>query len=384
MTWSSLAPRALLCLWLVLSPAAHAQPTDDIEQRARATFADGNRRFEADELERAVVSYRHARRLFEQAAQKAPKTRLAPLRRNIARVTFNLAEALSHLDRTSEAADAYSRFLDETEALELDAQLDRLRREARHTIGGLRVSLGWLMLSCAEADCQTCRPLRCAVLVRDAQDKVVRTLETADQPVEVHLPPGDYQAAVEHEGFSPFAGSVRVTAGQPLELKLALHRSPRPRGRTVATGAPRRPAAAPATRPGPDRPQDDRPLARISHQPLPRGKAVRSVAWTSLAVGAASVTAAAMLYTIGAVNGDAAHRRYLDARDPEVSRSQWDNVEAARQKIEIGHVLSGVGAAALVTATVLFVLDKKGGRGKVSAGASPTAGGAALSVSWTY
>ena len=78
-------------------------------------------------------------------------------------------------------------------------------------------------------------------------------------------------------------------------------------------------------------------------------------AWTSLGLGAACLVTAGVLYGVGQSAGSEAYGSYHDARDQQQMKSHWEEVEAAEAKLVAGHVLVGVGAAAVGFALYQFI-----------------------------
>ena len=83
--------------------------------------------------------------------------------------------------------------------------------------------------------------------------------------------------------------------------------------------------------------------------------ASRPAAYIGLGVGLACVVTAGFLYGLGLGQRGEAHDLYSDARVQEAIDRHWEDVEAGQQKITAGHVLVGVGAAALGFAVYRFL-----------------------------
>jgi len=107
-------------------------------------------------------------------------------------------------------------------------------------------------------------------------------------------------------------------------------------------------------------------------------------AYITLGLGAASTVTAAVLYGVGASQGEAAYDDYQNAvGNEEISRSHRD-VENARTKLIAGHVLMGVAAASFVASIYLFVSRPEvalEGDEVSAVGITPLEGGAFMSLS---
>jgi hypothetical protein len=107
--------------------------------------------------------------------------------------------------------------------------------------------------------------------------------------------------------------------------------------------------------------------------------------YTTLGVGAATLAAAGIVYAVAVVQGDRAHDKYVaaPADDTDAILRHRADVEAAENKLIVGHVLAGVGVAAVgVAVYLLWTRPRATAERPKATGPSvqllPTLGGASL------
>ena len=115
-------------------------------------------------------------------------------------------------------------------------------------------------------------------------------------------------------------------------------------------------------------------LKRIPETPADRRRFKSLLAYTSLGVGLALLSGAAVLYGIGASEGGEAYDQYHDATKDSEYEGSRKGIESAREKLMVGHVLAGAALAAVGFSVYQFVT-----RPKVEA--APRPGQSALSIS---
>ena len=69
--------------------------------------------------------------------------------------------------------------------------------------------------------------------------------------------------------------------------------------------------------------------------------------YTALGVGSACAVVAAILYGVGAGDGNVAHDEYMATSNQKVMDSAWEDIKPARTKLIVGHVFTTAAAAAL-------------------------------------
>ena len=139
----------------------------------------------------------------------------------------------------------------------------------------------------------------------------------------IYLEPGAHTLAAKKAGLQPFSKKLKLAAGQHISLDVPV---------TAATPTPRVKVAA------------------ASGAEAARKARKRKTIWAyaSLGVGAALVATAGVLYGVGLSQGGAAHDDYMAERtDLDLVDAHWQDVEAAKTKVVVGHVLVGLGAADL-------------------------------------
>ncbi len=165
------------------------------------------------------------------------------------------------------------------------------------------------------------------------------------------LQPGRHDVRVTLPGYREHREQVVAAGGEEVRVVVAL-----------VAEAPTKPPAVP-----PALPTGSRPAAGVVGQG--GGDAIAGPVrspyvpwkWATLGTGAALVVSATVTYVVGELN----HRRVADAQsfdpnDPASDLTQAEAVDltaAGDVKKRAGYVLWGVGGAALVASTVLFVLD---------------------------
>lgn len=86
------------------------------------------------------------------------------------------------------------------------------------------------------------------------------------------------------------------------------------------------------------------------------GRRTPTWGYVALGVGLSAVASAAVLYGVGKAQGDSAHDNYRSATVPSEILGYWGDVEAAERKVTAGHVLIGVGAAAIAVWLYSYLL----------------------------
>ena len=96
-------------------------------------------------------------------------------------------------------------------------------------------------------------------------------------------------------------------------------------------------------------------LKKVPESPAARRRFKTLLAYTSLGVGLALLSGAAVFYGVGASEGDEAHDRYHEATIEKDYESSRKSIESARDKLVVGHVLAGVGLVAVGYSIYQFV-----------------------------
>lgn len=113
-------------------------------------------------------------------------------------------------------------------------------------------------------------------------------------------------------------------------------------------------------------------------------------AYSALGAGLACLAGAAVLYGVGASQGAEANEAYMSATTKEAFALHRDEVGQARAKLIGGHVLAGVGVAALGLSTYMMLTrpdaaERQGSRrADRSLGVSPVRGGAVFTFGGQY
>jgi hypothetical protein len=228
------------------------------------------------------------------------------------KIDFNIGQALRALGRAAEAAEAFDRFLADTEvdSREVVSQ----RKTAREELDRLERSLGRIALR-VEPD-ETAREVRVdglAVAVRFGRP--------------LYVAPGRHVVEVSAPGFRTARTEVAVSAGELRDVAVALGREA-----SVPSSAPR--AALVARR------------AEPVETPAPRNRRV----WTWVVAGAA-----AGLLAGGIVFGSRADSAYDEYQETE-SPARYDQLrdQVRRDSLTANLLFAGSGAAA-IGSVLLFV-----------------------------
>ena len=109
-------------------------------------------------------------------------------------------------------------------------------------------------------------------------------------------------------------------------------------------------------------------------------------AYVALGIGAASLVAASVLYGVAKAEGDDAYDKYSATSNPIAAVQHWDDVEAARNKATVGHVLLGTAAVALGVSLYQLLTrpEVPAGAGSARVGFVPSNGGGLLSLGHSY
>jgi hypothetical protein len=186
----------------------------------------------------------------------------------------------------------------------------------------------------------TSDPTGAAVLV-DEKDSGQKT------PATLSLPPGHHTIKVTLSGHQAWERELDLEQGEtaPLEIKLVLTEEEVKRRATVA--AKRQEEAKRALE---ARHRYEQTMASYEQQTAPdreRRRKKTILGASATAAGAAFLVAAVVIYGVGGSGGTKAHDRYMAATDQDVMNKYRHDIKVARTELIVGHILAGVGAAAL-------------------------------------
>ena len=292
-------PLVLLTALLCASPAVAREQTP--KQRARVLFKQANQLFSRGMYLDALQRYRKARSLYPSF-----------------KIDLNIGATLDSLERRTEAAEFFERFL-----LQSATAPAPIIKAASTRLDELRKKLGRIKVTSL---------VEGATLWVDGK-------AVGKTPIElpVYLEPGQHTLRLEREGHETVTRGLEVAAGVYQTLDL----TPRPRQPKPTPAS--HPALTPPVHEGPD----------PAHVALHRRKTLW--AYSALGVGAALTVTAAVLYGVGASQGSSAHDAYSKATDPDEMDRHYDDVEAAKTKLVVGHVLMGVAAVAYGVSAYQFL-----------------------------
>ncbi len=128
-------------------------------------------------------------------------------------------------------------------------------------------------------------------------------------------------------------------------------------------------------------------LVPLSSKPAARRKLKTLLAYTFLGTGAALLTGAAVMYGIGASEGSDAYDEYRASTASSQYEAGRQSIESAREKLVVGHVLAGVGLAAVGLSVYQFVTRPRVEAAPAPRSAlsiTPAAGGALMTLGGSF
>lgn len=300
--------RLVLVLALLLAAPATTE-AQSAKERARVLFREANTLYSRGMYLDALQKYRDARALYPSF-----------------KIDLNIGATLDALGRRTEAAAFIERFLVQSASAPaeiIDAARSRLE-ELRKKLARVKVT------SLAEG----------ATLWVDG-----KAVGTTPFELPVYLEPGLHAFKLQRAGHEPVSRDLDLGAGEQATLDL----TPRPR--------------APSSQPAATRPV----TPPVAPDPTLQARRRSRTLWAygALGAGAALAVTAAVLYGVGASQGSEAHESYLAATDPDEIEQRYEDVEAARTKLVVGHVLVGAAVAAVGT-SVYLLLTRPGGENEAS------------------
>ncbi len=161
-----------------------------------------------------------------------------------------------------------------------------------------------------------------------------------------YLKPGKHQIILRKAGYLDETRDVVLESGVLRQLDLVLRG-----GAGAATPTPA-PSPTPAPRPRTDRPAWEQLVTPDQQDRQRRRKTI--TAFTTLGVGAALLAGAGVLYGVGASKGSEAHTSYLASNNQPTRDYYYADVEAAQTMLAVGHVMTGLGVAAIAVSIYSF------------------------------
>jgi hypothetical protein len=324
----------IFALWVPSSANAKTP-----RQQARALFRQGNRLYDRQDYEGALHRYRQAAKLYSSY-----------------KIDLNIANTLDIMGRRIEAVKLFEKFLERAKGEAPRAAL----RAAQQRYDALRRKLVSIQVLCSAEG---------ADVTVDDEVVGVTPLQSG-----IYLEPGSHRLSLRKQGYMPFELELALGAGEHRQLTVPLQ--------PVAAQDEPLPPVVPAPTP-PVKISKPAPTPVVPAQENPQQQRKTFWAWGSLGAGSALVVTAVTLYTVGLVQGNDAHKKYRDAGPTEDIGGYWSDVESAKTKLIAGHVLMGLGAAA-VGVSVYHFLTLQERRPSTTVGLGGTSGGAALWVSGRF
>lgn len=267
------------------------------KQTATYLFKQGNRLFRRGMYFDALKKYKQAKAIYPTP-----------------RIDMNIGSTLDAMGKRPQAASYFHRFL-----MQKGNTPARLVKQAEYYLFKIKRRVGSVKLTCPEES---------ATVKVDG-----RVVGTTPLALPIYFNPGVHRVEVQKDHVGTFGTHVRLRAGKHISLDAPL----RPGEGRFA------PATAAAAKGATDAPTTG-----------PR-RTKTILAYTSLGLGAALAVGAAVMYGVGFRQGDEAHSAYLRQTDPELIKFHYDDVESAKTKLLVGHVLAGVAVAAIGVSVYAFL-----------------------------
>jgi hypothetical protein len=311
-------PRLRVAVFLVASilvagPVVAQTPAE--RETAIGLIAEGAKLYDAGKFAEALAK-------FEVAYKVVPSQK----------IRFNMALALSGLNRDAEAAENYRAFLNDVPGAPADA-----RATATAALAKLDKTLGTIEIAAEPAGTQ--------IAVRG------RPVGTAPLAASVFVSPGVVEVIGAKAGFEPRREVVTVAAGKKLRLELRLMAPPAVITEAKPAELPARPAAVPS-------PATARPApATLLEQPAPAPAA--SGSRTGKILGGVALGAGALLTVAGVVVRSRAVNSYEEGKQlgcPGKPRCD-DLAETVDSRVTVGKILFDAAAVANVVGRSLLIIN---------------------------
>lgn len=330
-----LLPLILLGLLLGWPVAARGEVTGGDKSRAKELLRQGNKFHRTGNYEAAL-------KLFREAHAHYPSYK----------IRFNIAATLYAMGRHVDAARELRTFLSSAGEVAPKEAVAAARIQLKEVLSKIGV---------IEVTCEV--PGATVMLGGKLQGQT--PLESP-----IYLRPGTYQLVVTKLGYGTYAVSATLEPGDHQRYQVPW--------KVGGGGGSGEPVPDPGTGAGG---QGSGPRFRKS-----------VLGYVSLGAGGALTVAAAVMYGLGASQGSAAHEDYRAATEETEILLHRDEVESARNKLIVGHVLMGVAAVAYGVA-IYALVTRPDERPAASAASAPTPpaldvavlpGGAAVSLGGTF
>jgi len=329
----------LLCAALCAAPRAQAQTPPD---RAGALLLQGDRLHAGGKHRAALKRYVEARRLGAN-----------PL------VSYKLGLTLLALNRKVLAAEQLQHFLTRAPAAPLSA-----RRLAARLLARLRRALGSISVSCPVAGVR--------VLIDG------RVVGRTPMKRRFYVSPGRHRIVMQKAGYVDETRDVVLEAGVYRQLDLLMKGGAQgPVARPVEPVP--EPIPAPAPRPAEPRPAWEDLVSKADAEQHKRQRRRKTIyAYATLGVGAALLAGAGVLYGVGASRGSEAHDQYLASGNQAQMDYHYQDVEAARTMLAVGHALAGAGAVSVALSIYHFATRPSVMEKQTTVEIVPTVGGVSV------
>lgn len=326
-------------IFALLAPSLTTANT--ARQQARVLFRQGNKLYDKQDYEGALNKFRQAAKLYSSY-----------------KIDLNIANTLDVMGRRIEAVELFEQFLERAKDEAPRAAL----KAAQQRYDALRQALVSIQVLCNVA----------------GADVTVDEEVVGATPLQrgIYLEPGSHRLSLRKQGYMPFELDLALGAGEHRQLAVPLQ--------PVPVQDEPLPPATPTPHPIPTvKISQPTPAPVVSAQVDHQQRRKTFWAWGSLGAGSALVVTALTLYTVGLVQGTDAHEKYRDAGPTEDIAGHWNDVESAKTKLIAGHVLLGLGAAAMGISVYHF-LTMQAEEPATTVGLSGTTRGAALWVSGRF
>ncbi len=221
------------------------------------------------------------------------------------KIDLNIGSTLAALGKNAAAATYVDRVLLQKGGID-----QAMIKQVSDFMVGLKKKVGSVRLTCP----------RDGATVK-ADGKVIGLTPLA---IPIYLEPGEHTIEVTATDHLPLSKNVKLDAGQHISMDAALKLD----------------GAAPPVVAAQADPID------AGEQPGKQRRFKTILAYSALGAGAALVVGAVVMYGIGFSQGDEAYDKHQNATSRQQMDEHYDEVEAAKTKVVVGHVFIGLGVAA--------------------------------------
>ena len=174
-------------------------------------------------------------------------------------------------------------------------------------------------------------------------------------PARLSVKPGNRSVSYRLKGYETKSLEVMVEKGKETQAPVKLDFTEAERSRRLEEENRRRQAMLLRQRAEASR-RSSLGVHQRSDAPTSRTRRSKTIgAWTTLGLGAAVAIGAVVMYGLGVSQGSDAHDQYMDTTDWDQIYDQRQEIDAARTKLVVGHVLAGSAIGLLGCSVYMFI-----------------------------